>query len=94
MNGETGTNWEYLKVAHHGSKNSTLEEFLSAVSPEVSIISCSASSRYGHPHRELLERLWTIGTDVYTTPDNGAITCITDGKRYKIRGYRDTILCG
>ncbi len=90
---ETETNWEYLKVAHHGSKNSTPEEFLSAVSPEVSIISCSASSRYGHPHRELLERLWAAGTDVYTTPDNGAITCITDGKRYRIRGYRDTILC-
>lgn len=93
VNGETGTDWEYLKVAHHGSKNSTPEEFLAAVSPEVSIISCSASSRYGHPHRELLERLWTVGTDVYTTPDNGAITCITDGKQYRIRGYRDTILC-
>lgn len=88
---QQGYRYEYLKVAHHGSKNSTLQEFLEAVDPETGIISCSASGRYGHPHRELLERLKATGTDVYVTSDQGAIRCVTDGKNYEIRGYRGTL---
>ncbi len=46
-----------LKVAHHGSKNSTKEEFLEIVNPKASVISCGKDNSYGHPHKELLERL-------------------------------------
>lgn len=87
---ESPQDYEYLKAAHHGSKNSTPEEFLSIVRPRAAVISCSASSRYGHPHQELLERLEAAAADIYVTADTGALTCVTDGYAYTIRGFRAT----
>ncbi len=49
-------NSDVLKIAHHGSKTSTTENFLSAVSPLLSIISVGPN-RYGHPHEETLAKL-------------------------------------
>ena len=81
--------YDYLKVAHHGSRNSTPEELLAIVQPEISVISCSSSGRYGHPHRELLQRLEDVGTDYYVTADAGALICTTDGLRCTMIGYRN-----
>lgn len=47
---------EVLKVAHHGSKYATSEEFLKAVEPQIAIISVGKNS-WGHPTSEVLERL-------------------------------------
>lgn len=63
-----------LKVAHHGSKNSTSMEFLELVRPEVSVISCGRDNRFGHPHEETLQRLQQIGSRVVTTMDKGTVT--------------------
>ena len=81
--------YDYLKVAHHGSRNSTPEELLAIVQPEISVISCSSSGRYGHPHQELLQRLEDVGTDYYVTADAGALICTTDGLRCTMIGYRN-----
>lgn len=62
-----------LKVAHHGSKNSTSEEFLKACNPKISCISCGKDNRYGHPHNETLQRLKNIKSQVYITKEVGAI---------------------
>lgn len=67
------TNIMALKVAHHGSKNSTSEEFLRVVGPKVSIISCGENNSYGHPHEETLERLEKVGSEVIVTSQNGAV---------------------
>jgi competence protein ComEC len=74
---------DVLKVAHHGSKNSTSEAFLEKCSPFVSIISCGAKNRYGHPHQELMERLWKNGSEILQTKESGEITLITDGEKMK-----------
>src|SRR5258708_8717626 len=50
---------DVLKVGHHGSKNSTTSELLAAVHPKLAIISAGAENPYGHPSKELLERLDT-----------------------------------
>lgn len=78
------TNYDVLKCAHHGSKNSTYEDLLKLIRPELSIISCGKNNRYGHPHTELLERLEDIGSEVLITNVNGAIMIITDGTRIRI----------
>lgn len=65
---------DILKVAHHGSKNSTSGEVLAQIQPQVSIISCGRNNSYGHPHEETMERLSDSGSVIMTTPDYGAIT--------------------
>ena len=63
-----------LKVAHHGSRNSTPEEMLEQLNPALSVISSGRNNRYGHPHAELLERLQESGTYIMQTAQSGAIT--------------------
>lgn len=76
--------YDVLKVAHHGSKNSTSDEFLERVSPDISIISCGKNNRYRHPHKELIERLQKSGSRWVATKDAGAVTVLSDGKNIKI----------
>jgi competence protein ComEC len=76
-----------LKVGHHGSKNSTLEEFLDRVQPQVAIISAGADNPYGHPSPEVLERLERAGVRVFRTDLNGAIHVLTDGERVEVYCY-------
>lgn len=82
------TDYDVLKVAHHGSKNSTYINFLQVVQPEFAIISCGKDNFYGHPHKELLERLQQIGSDVSITYKSGAIFIKTDGKKMEISEYK------
>lgn len=79
--------YDVLKVAHHGSKNSSGEEFLNLIKPRYSLISCGKNNRYGHPHVELLERLDDIGSEAIVTYESGAITIRTDGERMELEKY-------
>ena len=84
----TETELTILKVAHHGSKNSTSEEFLKAANPKLAIISCGEGNRYGHPHEETLERLEKVDIPWFCTKDYGAFTVTVDDKsRVLVRGY-------
>ena len=84
----TETELTILKVAHHGSKNSTSEEFLKAANPKIAIISCGKGNRYGHPHEETLERLEKVDIPWFCTKDYGAIIVTVDDKsRVQVRGY-------
>lgn len=76
-------NW--LKVAHHGSKNSTQETFLLQTRPEYAIISCGVNNIYGHPHSQTLDILEQYPIEIFRTDLNGAISIYTDGaKKTKI----------
>ena len=71
-----------LKVGHHGSRFSTGEAFLEAVSPNVAVISCAENNRYGHPAPETVERLEQADCRVFYTMKSGAITLYpADGKK-------------
>lgn len=65
---------EILKIAHHGSRNSTSETFLKLTKPELTVISCGKKNRYGHPHEEVLKRLRKYGSRVKRTDQQGAVT--------------------
>lgn len=71
---------DVLKAGHHGSKTSTSESFLGFVSPEVSVISSGASNSYGHPHKEVLERLLRFGSTILRTDERGTIIMKSDGE--------------
>lgn len=69
-----------LKVAHHGSKYATSQEFLDRVKPEVAIISCGEWNRYGHPSQVVLDRLRAANVKLYRTDLQGEISITTRGK--------------
>lgn len=71
---------DILKVGHHGSRTSSTQKFLNAVSPRFAIISCALENSYGHPDEKTHERLVKIGAELYETRFNGTIKLITDGK--------------
>lgn len=78
-----------LKAAHHGSENSTGEAFLKAVSPQIVLISAGRNNPYGHPHRELLDRLKTAECHVFRTDEGGALTVTVsaDGRKLRVRAF-------
>ena len=78
---------DILKVAHHGSKHSTSEAFLKKAAPAIGFISAGRDNRYGHPHRETLERLENLGCRIYSTQECGAVTVKTDGKEVEIERF-------
>ena len=80
---------DYLKVAHHGSKNSSSPEFLSASSPKTSIISCGYKNRYNHPHKDVLDRIKSTGSDVFRTDLQGNIMLRINKFEEKIIGFRE-----
>jgi competence protein ComEC len=82
-----GEEYDVLKVAHHGSKYSGCEEFLSTVCPEIALISAGKDNRYGHPHRETIQRLKNVGCKIYQTMEGGAITLWSDGKSLTISTF-------
>ena len=76
-----------LKVAHHGSRNSTDKAFLKTVNPQIALISSGKNNRYGHPHEELLERLGDCGCYIYRTQENGAVTVRVRNGRVRVEEY-------
>lgn len=46
-----------LKVAHHGSKSSSIEEFINALKPKIALIGVGENNTFGHPNTGVLERL-------------------------------------
>jgi len=83
-NGAETMHADVLKIGHHGSKNSTMPEFLGAVQPLVGIISAGEDNPYGHPNAELLERLENAGVRILRTDKDGAVHVLTNGARLEI----------
>ncbi len=71
-----------LKVAHHGSKTSSTEQFLKKVSPEYAIISVGKNN-FGHPSEETLDKLRYTNIKVYRTDLNGTVSFIANKQGIK-----------
>lgn len=69
-----------LKVAHHGSAQSTGYHFLREVSPQFAVISVGSDNTYGHPTENVLSRLRDAGVKTYRTDLQGDISCTSDGR--------------
>ncbi len=77
----------FLKVAHHGSKTSSTEPFLSAAHPAFAAISAGRDNIFGHPSPEVTERLEAAGVRVFRTDRDGAITASTDGGALNVSAF-------
>jgi competence protein ComEC len=84
---EKYSNLSLLKVAHHGSQYTTDGEFLELTHPKLAIISCGRDNSYGHPHSELIERLYDVGTTVFRTDRAGCVSIKMVGDLIKVEEY-------
>ena len=78
---------DVLKVAHHGSRTSSTEEFVNAVEPVFAVISVGLDNSYGHPNLDVVERLRQHRAVVYRTDQEGLITVRGDGHRLRVETY-------
>ena len=74
---------DILKVGHHGSKTSSVAEFLKAVSPKISVIEVGKNS-YGHPTKDALARLADIGSRIFRTDKNGIIKLVLNNNKVNV----------
>jgi competence protein ComEC len=74
-----GLGSDLVKVAHHGSRTSSVGAFISAAHPSLAIISVGRTSMFGHPNKDVVERWRASGAEVMTTGQRGTISVVTDG---------------
>ena len=67
-----------LKIAHHGSKTSTTENFLKTISPKIALIGVGKNNNFGHPNEQVIERLKENGVKVYRTDTDGEISIVVN----------------
>lgn len=79
---------DLLKVGHHGGRTSSNDNFLKKVKPKFAIISCGKDNQYGHPHKEVLDRLKELNTEIFRTDNLGTILVKSDGKEISINSLK------
>lgn len=72
---------DVLKLGHHGSKTSSGDALLAVSSPEYAVISAGLHNKYGHPHKEVLERLAKYNIPALGTYKDGTIVFESNGER-------------
>ena len=80
---EGGLQADVLKVGHHGSASSSSAEFLAAVDPDYAVISVGPD-RNELPRKEVLERLYETGAEIYRTDVNGPLLFCCDGESIRV----------
>jgi competence protein ComEC len=78
---------DVLKVGHHGSRTSSTEALLGALSPRVAIVSAGVGNRFGHPHAEVIDRLTAHEAAVFRTDRDGGIVATSDGRALTIDSW-------
>lgn len=74
-----------IKIGHHGSDTSSIQEFLNCVSPEIAVISVGLNNSYSHPKQQILNNLQLINTQIYRTDYDGTIKLISNGTKITIK---------
>lgn len=78
---------DVVKVAHHGSRTSSVPPFVAGARPALAVISVAAPSPYGHPHAEVVERWRRSGAQVLQTAERGMISVISDGHSFRVETF-------
>jgi competence protein ComEC len=80
---------DIVKVAHHGSKTSSIENFVESTSASYAVISVGRESQFGHPHEEVVNRWKSSNVKVLQTGQRGTISVESDGNNYSIKQFLD-----
>lgn len=71
---------DVLKLGHHGSKTSTSDAWLDTVTPQYAVVSAGIDNRYGHPHQDVMQRVFKRNIQTSHTGTDGTVTFQSDGK--------------
>ncbi len=75
---------DVLKLGHHGSSSSTTNEFLNLVDPSICVITAGKNNKYGHPHKETMDKINKRNIKVLRTDEDSHIIIKTDGEKINI----------
>jgi competence protein ComEC len=78
---------DVLKVPHHGSRTSSTERFIDAVSPSFAVVSVGERSRFGHPHPDVVERYLDRRINLLQTGRDGMVTVASNGATIEVGSY-------
>lgn len=78
---------DILKVAHHGSKTSSITEFIEKIKPKYAIIGVGEDNKFGHPSDSTIQNLEKANIRIYRTDKMGEIEIKTNGKEIKINEF-------
>ena len=78
---------DVFQVGHHGSSTSNTRSFVEAVNPVYAVISCEKDNEYGHPHKEALENLESVGAQILRTDTISDIVITSDGTTVRYEEY-------
>lgn len=74
-----------LKAGHHGSKTSSSKEFINKLQPMITVFSAGKENRYGHPHKEVVERFIELNLETLSTAEAGTISVRFNNREMSIR---------
>lgn len=90
LKAESGqTDFQIIKIPHHGSKTSSTREFIQAVEPEMAVISVGTHNLFGHPNDEVLKRLDEEKITTLRTDRSGAVEITSNGELIRYKNYVD-----
>jgi competence protein ComEC len=89
LQGQKGIRAQVLKVPHHGSRTASTLPFLTAVRPEVALVSVGYRNRFRHPHPEVQERYRALHVRLLRTDLHGAITVEMTRESIRAWGRRE-----
>jgi competence protein ComEC len=78
-----------VKVAHHGSLTSSAADFVSALAPQIAVVSAGRANHFGHPAAEVLQRYRDAGAEIFRTDRDGAVMVDTDGHSVHVHTFTD-----
>lgn len=84
MNAGYALSADVLKVGHHGSNTGTHDAFLERVDPTYAVFTCGKGNSYGHPHREVVDKLRAADVAAYRSDMHGHIVFTADGKTVSV----------
>lgn len=86
----TVLNCNALKVAHHGSKSSSIQEIVDKIMPQIAVIGVGEDNKYGHPNKDVISRLQNGGAKVFRTDWSGEVMLeINEKSQIKIDTWID-----
>jgi len=80
-----------LKAGHHGSKTSSIEQFVELLRPEITIFSAGLHNRYGHPHDVVMERFFSRNLPTLITGIDGTIEVCIHGSIWSVKKEKDLV---